>query len=143
MKPCLKQRTQTPLFDSDLDNMGPTLRQAAMRGVQLAAELGYSLSPLNTTLFTRQFYPNTLHHYNVPNTVKSRTMTKVRFQDAVLSTKMDKHTSPSTVSGMELILMGAYYSVSLLELKHHLAIKSKSNQHQQNITNQTCLSTSL
>ena len=33
MKPCLKQRTLTPLFDSDLDNMGPTLRQAAMRGV--------------------------------------------------------------------------------------------------------------
>ena len=127
LKPCLKHRTLTPLFDSDLDNMGPTLRQAAKRGVQLAAELGYSLSPLHTTLFTRQFYPNTLHHYNVPNTVKPKTTTKVRFQDAVLSTKVDKHTAPSTVSGMELVLMGAYYSVSLLELKHHLAIKSKSD----------------
>ena len=127
MKPSLKQRKLTPLFDSDFDNMSPNLRQAAMRGMQLAEELGYSLSPLQRTFLTRKFNPNTLHHYNIPNTVKPRTMTKVRFQDAVLSTKVDEHTAPSTVSGMELVLMGAYYSVSLLELKHHLAIKSKSN----------------
>ena len=120
--------------------MGPTLRQAAMRGVQLAAELGYSLSPIHTTLFTRQCSPNTLHHYNVPNTVKTRTMTKVRFTDAVLSTKMDKPTSVATVSGMELLLMSAYYSVSLIEMRHHLATRSQSTQHPSNLSNQTCLS---
>ena len=129
------------MFESDLDNMGPILRQAAMRGVQLAAELGYSLSPLHSSLCTRQFYPNTLHHYNVPNTVKPRTTTKVRFQDVVPSPKMDKPTSAATVSGMELLLMSAYYSVSLIEMKHHLATISKSNQHPSNLSNQTCLST--
>ena len=116
------------MFESDLDTMGPILRQAAMRGVQLAADLGYSLSSLQSSLCTRQFYPNTLHRYNVPNTVKCRTTTKVRFQDVVPSPKMDKPTSAATVSGMELLLMSNYYSVSLTEMQHHLAARSHSNQ---------------
>ena len=127
-KPCLKQRTQTTLFESDLDTMGPILRQAAMRGVQLAADLGYSLSSLQSSLCTRQFYPNTLYRYNVPNTVKCRTTTKVRFQEVLPSPKMDKPTSAATVSGMELLLMSNYYSVSLTEMQLHLAARSQSNQ---------------
>ena len=123
MKTCLKQRKPIKLYTSDLDNMGPSQRQAAMRGMQLAVELGYPLSPLERTLLARKFHQNTLHHYNVPNTAKPRTKTKVHFQDTVLSTKVDKHTSPSTVSGMEMILMGIYYSVSLVELQHHLVMK--------------------
>ena len=54
-KSCLKQVTPSPLFESDLDLMGPNLRQAAMRGTWLANELGYALSPLHKTLITKQF----------------------------------------------------------------------------------------
>ena len=124
-------------FPCCLDYMGPNLCQAAMRGVWLAAELGYSLSPINETLLTRQFSNNTLHHYNVPNTVKNRTMTKVRFKDTVLSTKKDTPTSIATVSAMELLLMGAYYSVSLQEMRHHVATRSHNIQNQSNVSNQT------
>ena len=123
MKTCLKHRKPIKLCTSDLDNMGPSQRQAAMRGMQLAVDLGYPLSPLEQTLLARKFHQNTLHHYNVPNTAKPRTKTKVHFQDTELSTKVDEHTSHSTVSGMEMIFMGIYYSVSLVELKHHLVIK--------------------
>jgi len=73
MKSSLRERKLIQLHDSDLDNMGPSQRQAAMRGMQLAVELGYPLSPLERTLLARKFHQNTLHHYNVPNTAKPRT----------------------------------------------------------------------
>ena len=123
MKSCLRKRKLIQLHDSDLDNMGTSQRQAAMRGMQLALDLGYPLSPLERTLLARTFHQNTLHHYNVPNTAKPRTNTKVHFPDTTLPTKVSIHTSPPTVSGMEMLLMGIYYSVSLVELQHHLVLK--------------------
>ena len=116
--------------------MGPNLRQAAMRGVWLAAELGYALSPINETLITRQFSNNSLHFYNVPNQMKNRTLTKVRFKDTVLSTKKDTPTSIATVTAMEILLMAAYYSVSLQEMRHHVATRSHNIQNQSNESNQ-------
>ena len=123
MKSCLRKRKLIQLHDSDLDNMGTSQRQAAMRGMQLAVDLGYPLSPLARTLLARTFHQNTLHHYNVPNTAKPRTKTKVHFPDTMLPTKSSIHTSSPTVSGFEMILMGIYYSVSLAELQHHVVFK--------------------
>ena len=125
MKSCLHQRKRKliKLHEGDLDNMSTSQRQAAMRGMQLALDLGYTLSQLERTLLDKTFQQNTLHHYNVPNTAKPRTKTKVHFPDTMLPTKVSIHTSPPTVSGMEMLLMGIYYSVSLVELQHHLVLK--------------------
>ena len=103
--------------------MSTSQRQAAMRGMQLALDLGYTLSQLERTLLDKIFQHKTLHHYNVPNTAKPRTKTKVHFPDNMLPTKSSIHNSSPTVSGFEMVLMGIYYSVSLAELQHHVVIK--------------------
>ena len=64
-------------------------------------------------------------------------MTKVRFKDTVLSTKKDTPTSIATVTAMEILLMAAYYSVSLQEMRHHVATRSQTTQHPSNLSNQT------
>ena len=103
--------------------MSTSQRQAAMRGMQLALDLGYTLSQLERTLLDKIFQHKTLHHYNVPNRAKPRTKTKVHFPDNMLPTKSSIHNSSPTVSGFEMVLMGIYYSVSLAELQHHVVIK--------------------
>ena len=127
-KSCLKQVTPSPLFESDLDLMGPNLRQAAMRGVSLANELGYALSPIHEILITKQFSKNSLHIYNVPNQMKNKTFTKVRFKDTEISTKKATPNLSTTVTAMEILLMAAYYSVSYQEMGLHVATRSHDIQ---------------
>ena len=123
--------TPSPLFESDLDLMGPNLRQAAMRGTWLANELGYALSPLHKTLITKQFKQfskNSLHIYNVPNQMKNKTCTKVRFKDTEISTKKATPNLSTTVTALEIFLMAAYYSVSYQEMGLHIATRSHDIQ---------------
>ena len=129
-KSCLKQVTPSTLFESDLDLMSPNLRQATMRGTWLANELGYALSPLHTTLITKKFkhLSNSLHLYNVPNHMKNKTCTKVRFTDPEISTKKATPSLSTTVTALEIFLMAAYYSVSYQEMGLHIATRSHDIQ---------------
>ena len=60
--------------------------------------------------------------------VKCRTTVKVRFQDVAPSLNKDEPIAAATVSGMELLLMSNYYSVSLSEMQLHFAARERSNQ---------------
>ena len=123
MKSCLQKKKLIKLCEGDLDYMRTSQRKATIRGLQLALDLGYKQSQLEKTLLNKTFQHNTLHHYNIPNTAKPRTGTKVHFPDNMIHTNSSIHISSPTVSDFEMVLMGIYYSVSLSELRHHVVIK--------------------
>ena len=121
---CLKKRKKTKFCEGDLDHMPPSQRQATVRGLLLASELGFKNGKLQNILINKIFQKHTLHHYNINNETKAITGEKVHFSDnVVISNNLNTIIPSQCLSDFELILMSVYYSVSLIELRHHIGVK--------------------